>query len=89
VSLKKLSDGRIRIEVRDTGVGIALQDLGRIFDPYFTTKPSGAGLGLAIVQKIIDAHNAEIHIASKPGQGTTATILLPAKNQEQGVDNIL
>lgn len=87
VAMTELPDGRIRIEVRDTGVGIAPQDLGRIFDPYFTTKPSGAGLGLAIVQKIIDAHNAEIQIASTPGQGTTVTILLPAKNQEQGVDN--
>ncbi|PKN60529.1 MAG: histidine kinase, partial [Deltaproteobacteria bacterium HGW-Deltaproteobacteria-11] len=84
VALTELPDGCVRIEVRDTGVGIAPQDLGRIFDPYFTTKPSGAGLGLAIVQKIIDAHNAEIHVASTPGQGTTVTILLPAKNQEQG-----
>jgi two-component system sensor histidine kinase HydH len=75
VSLGESSDGRIRIEVRDTGVGIAPEDLGLIFDPYYTTKPSGTGLGLAIVQKIIDAHNAEIHIASTPGQGTTVTLL--------------
>ena len=75
VTLGESSDGRIRIEVRDTGVGIAPGDMGLIFDPYYTTKPSGTGLGLAIVQKIIDAHNAEIHIASTPGQGTTVTIL--------------
>jgi two-component system sensor histidine kinase HydH len=87
VALTELPDGRMRIEVRDTGIGIAPQDLGRIFDPYFTTKPSGTGLGLAIVQKIIDAHGGEIQVASTPGQGTTVTILLPAKNQEQGVDN--
>ena len=84
VALTKLPDRRIRIEVRDTGVGIAPQDMGRIFDPYFTTKPSGAGLGLAIVQRIIDAHNAQIHVASTPGQGTTVTVLMPAKYQEQG-----
>ena len=77
VALTELPKGRIRIEVRDMGVGIAPQDLGRIFDPYFTTKPSGTGLGLAIVQKIIDAHNAEIQVASTPGQGTRFTILLP------------
>jgi two-component system sensor histidine kinase HydH len=75
VSLRALSDGGVRIEVRDTGVGIAPADVGRIFDPYYTTKPSGAGLGLAIVQKIIDAHDAEIRIASEPGQGTTVTLL--------------
>jgi two-component system sensor histidine kinase HydH len=79
-----MPDGFVRVEVRDTGVGIAPQDLGRIFDPYFTTKPSGAGLGLAIVQKIVDAHGGEIRVESTPGQGTTVTILLPAKNQEQG-----
>ncbi len=84
VALTELPGERIRIEVRDTGVGIAPQDLGRIFDPYFTTKPSGAGLGLAIVQKIVDAHGGEIRVESTPGQGTTVTILLPAKNQEQG-----
>ncbi len=84
VTLTELPDERMRIEVRDTGVGIAPQDLGRIFDPYFTTKPSGTGLGLAIVQRIIDAHNAEIHVASAPDQGTTITILMPAKNQKQG-----
>jgi two-component system sensor histidine kinase HydH len=88
ISLVETPDGYVRVEVRDTGVGIAPQDLGRIFDPYFTTKPSGAGLGLAIVQKIINSHNAEIHIASTPGNGTTVTILLPVKNQEQG-ENIV
>ena len=74
VSLRALSDGGVRIEVRDTGVGIAPADVGRIFDPYYTTKPSGAGLGLAIVQKILDAHDAEIQIASEPGRGTTVSI---------------
>jgi two-component system sensor histidine kinase HydH len=80
VALAELPGERIRIEIRDTGVGIAPQDLGRIFDPYFTTKPSGAGLGLAIVQKIVDAHGGEIQVESTPGQGTTVTILLPVEN---------
>jgi two-component system sensor histidine kinase HydH len=80
VALAELPGERIRIEIRDTGVGIAPEDLGRIFDPYFTTKPSGAGLGLAIVQKIVDAHGGEIQVESTPGQGTTVTILLPAEN---------
>jgi two-component system sensor histidine kinase HydH len=76
VSLSEQPEGCIRIDIRDTGVGVTPEDMGRIFDPYYTTKPSGAGLGLAVVQKIIDAHDAEIHIASEPGQGATVTILL-------------
>ena len=87
VALTELPGERIRIESPGYGRGHRAGDLGRIFDPYFTTKPSGAGLGLAIVQKIVDAHGGEIRVESTPGQGTTVTILLPAKNQEQGVDN--
>lgn len=87
VSMAEQADGRIRIEIHDTGIGIAPQDMGRIFDPYFTTKPSGAGLGLAIAQKILDAHGAEIQVASTPGRGTTVAIQLPVKSQPQGVDD--
>jgi two-component system sensor histidine kinase HydH len=77
VTLTDLPGEHIRIEVGDTGVGIAPEDLGRIFDPYFTTKPSGAGLGLAIVQKIIDSHGGDIQVESTPGRGTMVAIQLP------------
>jgi two-component system sensor histidine kinase HydH len=77
VALLSMTDRRIRIEVRDTGVGIDPKDLDRIFDPYFTTKSSGTGLGLAIVQKIIEAHRGEIQVASIPGLGTTVSVILP------------
>ena len=77
VALLSMTDRRIRIEVRDTGVGIDPKDLDRIFDPYFTTKSSGTGLGLAIVQKIIEAHRGEIQVASTPGLGTTVSVILP------------
>lgn len=77
VALFSMTDRRIRIEVRDTGVGIDPKDLDRIFDPYFTTKSSGTGLGLAIVQKIIEAHRGEIQVASTPGLGTTVSVILP------------
>jgi len=70
------------IEIIDTGTGIAKEDLGRIFDPYFTTKPSGTGLGMAIVQKILTAHHGEIKLESEPGQGTRAMILLPSGTDE-------
>jgi two-component system sensor histidine kinase HydH len=73
----------IRIDISDTGKGIAAEDLGRIFDPYFTTKPTGTGLGLAIVYKIIEAHGGEIRVSSTIGSGTTVSIYLPAIQKRQ------
>jgi two-component system sensor histidine kinase HydH len=69
--------GTVEIQVRDTGCGIAEETLERVMDPYFTTKPEGTGLGLAMVYKIIDEHGGTIKIASKEGQGTTVSIVLP------------
>jgi two-component system sensor histidine kinase HydH len=83
VALLSMTDRRIRIEVRDTGVGIDPKNLDRIFDPYFTTKSSGTGLGLAIVQKIIEAHRGEIQVASTPGLGTTVSVILPEGDSER------
>jgi signal transduction histidine kinase len=65
------------IEVRDTGAGIAADDLPRIFDLYFTTKPQGTGVGLAVSQQIVSAHGGTIEVDSKPGEGTAMTIRLP------------
>jgi two-component system sensor histidine kinase HydH len=73
---------RMRFEIADTGNGIALGDLKKIFDPYFTTKPSGTGLGLAIVHKIIEAHQGRIQVRSTPGAGTTFIVVLPAAGDE-------
>jgi len=70
-------DGRIEIRVSDTGTGIAESDLSHIFDPYYTTKPSGTGLGLAIAHNIVQGHKGEIRVESRPGGGSTFTILLP------------
>lgn len=67
----------VAITVRDTGCGIAENILERVMDPYFTTKPEGTGLGLAMVYKIIDEHDGTIRIASKEGEGTTVGITLP------------
>jgi two-component system sensor histidine kinase HydH len=74
-------EGWINIQVRDTGTGIKPDALSRIFDPYFTNKPKGTGLGLAIVHKIMEAHNGQIKVRSILGQGSTFTILLPAKTK--------
>jgi signal transduction histidine kinase len=66
------------IEVRDTGAGIAPDDLPRIFDLYFTTKAHGTGVGLAVTHQIVGAHGGTIEVDSKPGAGTRMTIRLPA-----------
>lgn len=69
--------GRAIVTVADDGVGIPPENLEKIFDPFFSTKPSGTGLGLAMVHRIIDAHRGIIAIASAPGQGTVVTLQLP------------
>lgn len=68
----------IAFVVSDTGVGIAPDDQPRIFDPYFTTRNKGTGLGLPMVRKIVEAHGGRIRLDSRPGQGTTMTVELPA-----------
>lgn len=68
---------RFIIGVGDTGQGISEEDLLHVFDPYFTTKQSGTGLGLALVHKIIEAHDGEIKIESRTGEGTTVSVMLP------------
>lgn len=68
---------RYVIHVSDTGVGISEKDLGKIFDPFFSTKDKGSGLGLSIVRNIIEGHRGDISIASAEGNGTTVTISLP------------
>lgn len=76
---RPLPAGRyVKIEVTDQGCGIPPEILTRIFDPYFTTKPEGTGLGLASVFSIVRRHGGAIDVASTPGKGTTFTLLLPA-----------
>ena len=71
--------GRIVIEVRDQGTGIASEDLGRVFDPYFTTRRTGTGLGLAISKNIVEGLGGTIGVSSRPGQGTEVRIELTVK----------
>jgi PAS domain S-box-containing protein len=68
----------IKLSVQDEGIGIPKSDLAKIFDPYFTTKPQGSGLGLATVYAIIKKHGGHITVRSKIGQGTVFTFYLPA-----------
>jgi signal transduction histidine kinase len=66
-----------RIEIRDTGCGIARDHLDSIFNPFYTTKAKGTGLGLAITQRIIAEHGGSIAVDSEVGIGTTFTVDLP------------
>jgi PAS domain S-box-containing protein len=73
----------IRIAIRDEGVGISEECIKRIFDPYFTTKPKGNGLGLATTYSIVKNHNGLITVESKVHYGSTFTIYLPALRHQQ------
>ncbi len=72
----------IKIYVRDSGSGIPKKYLDKIFDPYFTTKDAGHGLGLAICYSIIDKHHGHIIVESEPGSGATFSIYLPALDDQ-------
>jgi signal transduction histidine kinase/CheY-like chemotaxis protein len=75
------ADSRVRISVRDYGCGIPAGVLPRIFDPYFTTKPGGTGLGLATAYAIIAKHTGNLSVVSETGKGTIFTIDLPASRE--------
>ncbi|MFH1570027.1 MAG: response regulator [Gemmatimonadota bacterium] len=80
-----LEPGRyILISVADRGVGIDPEHLPRIFDPYYTTKPKGSGLGLATAYAIVRNHGGHIAVESSPGEGATFTIYLPASDRVPG-----
>jgi two-component system sensor histidine kinase HydH len=65
------------VSIQDTGVGISQEKLERLFDPFFTTRPKGTGLGLTIVQRVVHEHHGRISVSSVLGQGSTFTIELP------------
>lgn len=75
------SDSQQAISIEDNGCGIDLSLQKKIFDPFFTTKASGTGLGLALSQRIINAHQGDIRVASLPGYGATFTLILPINPQ--------
>jgi signal transduction histidine kinase len=68
---------RVSVSFTDTGVGIAPDDLKRIFDLYYTTKEKGSGIGLSMVYRTVQMHDGEIEVQSTPGAGTTFRVLLP------------
>ncbi len=79
------ASGRLAITVRDTGCGIASEDLSRIFEPFFTTRRAqgGTGLGLAIVARIVKKHGGTVSVESTPGRGSAFRVSLPFPEQTQ------
>lgn len=76
------TDEAVALEISDTGAGIAEENLGKIFEPYYTTKSDGTGLGLTITYKIMKEHGGDIQVRSKPGQGTAFTLVFPLPRTE-------
>ncbi len=80
----------VRASIFDRGVGIPKKYLDRIFDPYFTTKKSGGGLGLTISYSIIRKHNGHINVKSKPGEGTLFEVFLPSTEEPlRNIENVV
>src|SRR5205807_1829406 len=71
-------DGRLEVRVGDTGEGIPREDLGHVFEPFFSTKLDGSGLGLALVHRIMQEHGGEVQVESAPGAGSIFTLRFPA-----------
>ena len=74
-------DDFIEVEFRDTGCGIPEENIQKLYDPFFTTKARGIGLGLAVTQGIIERHNGAIKVKSEVGKGTTFVVKLPAEKK--------
>jgi signal transduction histidine kinase len=77
-------DNIVTIEIRDTGVGISEDNLNKIFTAFFTTKPSGSGLGLTICSQIIHNHGGSIGVSSEEGKGSAFVISLPLRRISEG-----
>ena len=73
------ADRWVRIRVEDTGSGITPEVMHRLFEPLFTTKLRGIGLGLAVSKKLVEANGGRIEVQSEPGQGSTFSLYLPVK----------
>jgi PAS domain S-box-containing protein len=91
IRIARAADGRLLLEVSDTGTGIPHADLARVFEPFFTTKPAGlgTGLGLAIAQRLIVELGGEITVSSQVDRGATFRVLLPEAASTQGAFPVL
>ena len=75
------SGPRLRTEISDNGRGVPRKDWENVFEPFYTTKASGIGLGLAIARKILEQHDGTIRVRAQEGQGSCFEILLPCESE--------
>ena len=80
-------DGSVEVTMSDTGVGISEEALSKIFEPYFSTKQAGFGLGLAVTRTIVEEHRGSIEVRSEPLRGATFTVKLPAADSMPSVES--
>lgn len=75
-------EGRVAVSIMDNGLGIPPEQMDMLFQPYFATKPEGkgSGLGLSVCRDIVQNHNGQIRVESKPREGSVFTVLLPINN---------
>ena len=86
VTVERNQRAYVAVHVKDSGIGITRENLSKIFDPLFTTKPKGIGLGLSVCKKLIEANGGEIEVESEPGRGTDFLLYLPTQ-RNQPVEN--
>jgi len=75
----------VRVEITDNGCGIAADDIKKIFEPFYSTKAKGTGLGLAVSHGIVQNHQGDIRVLSTPGQGTRFTLEFPIRTENSDV----
>jgi signal transduction histidine kinase len=80
VTSKRSDGGQLLISVRDSGVGLPIEETERIFMAFFTTKPQGTGMGLAICRSIIESHGGRLWASANTGQGATFQFTLPSEH---------
>ena len=74
---------QVQVTVRDSGIGLDPNTMGRIFDPFYTTKPSGMGMGLSISRSIVQAHGGRLWATANDGPGTSLHFTLPKYHDEE------
>jgi PAS domain S-box-containing protein len=88
VTTSTIASGGIRVQVRDTGPGMSPTQLTQIFEPFYTTKTRGTGLGLPICRRVVEAHGGTISVESEPGKGAEFTISIPYSKRTGAVSHV-
>lgn len=83
ITVAKETETNGRVSITDTGIGITSEQMKRIFEPFYTRKPNGVGLGLPLSYKLIKENDGEMHVLSQPDEGTTVIVLLPLHRSEE------